>query len=170
MLTRTKLTLAGITLAIFATGCTTKPSNQQVLVAPMGITGYQGPAYQGGQLINNSEQIKAAAANLPSVVFFDFDSDVIKPEAMQVLDTQANFLKANQTAKVLVAGHTDERGSREYNISLGERRAAAVRAYLANQGVSVTNIEIISFGEERPAVLGSGEANWSQNRRAELSY
>lgn len=167
---RTKFALVAIGATLAVTGCASKNKSQEVLVAPIGVSGYTGPAYQGGKLVNNSDAIKAAAAQIQGVVYFDFDSDAIKADAARVLDAQADFLKANPTARVLVAGHTDERGSREYNISLGERRAAAVRAYLSGKGVNTANIEITSFGEERPAVAGTGEANWSQNRRAELSY
>ena len=80
--------------------------------------------------MDNDETVKALASTLPSLVYFDFDSDEIKPQAAAILDEQAQFLTTNQTARVLVAGHTDERGSREYNMSLGERRAVAVRNYL----------------------------------------
>lgn len=154
------------------TGCAnrnTSPSSQ-VVVAPNGIAGYTGKAYHGTPLVNNSKEIKEAASKLPSLVHFDYNSDVIKPQAAQILDQQAKFLTDNQTARVLVAGHTDERGSREYNMSLGERRAAAVRQYLMSKGVHQTKVEIVSFGEERPIATGSTEASYSKNRRAELSY
>ena len=166
-----KLTIASAVLAALTitAGCASKSGG--VVVAPNAPTGYTGPVYNANApLVANSDAIKVAAANLPSLVHFDFDSDVIKPEAAAILDTQAQFLSANQTARVLVAGHTDERGSREYNMSLGERRAAAVRSYLLSKGVNQANVEIVSFGEERPVATGSGEEAWSQNRRAELSY
>lgn len=168
-----KLKLASlVTVAAVAvtSGCASRQA-PEVVVAPNIPAGYTGAVYNASApLVNNTDAIKAAAANLPSVVHFDFDSDVIKPEAAAILDTQAQFLSANQTARVLVAGHTDERGSREYNMSLGERRAAAVRSYLLGKGVSQANVEIVSFGEERPVAAGSSEEAWLQNRRAELSY
>lgn len=170
MSSRIKAALLGVAIVALTAGCASKPKTQEVLVAPIGISGYTGSAYHGGKLVNNSDEIKAAVANLQGVVYFDFDSDAIRASAAQTLNAQADFLKANSGARVLIAGHTDERGSREYNISLGERRAAAVRAYLAAQGVNPSNVEIVSFGEERPMAAGTGEANWSQNRRAELSY
>ncbi|HAV47880.1 MAG TPA: peptidoglycan-associated lipoprotein, partial [Psychrobacter sp.] len=80
------------------------------------------------------------------------------------------LLSSNPNAGVVIAGHTDERGSREYNMALGERRAQAARNYLAAQGVAVNNVRIISYGEERPAVAGTTEDAYAQNRRAELSY
>lgn len=165
-----KLALLGLSIALAATGCASKAGNQKVLVAPNSVSGYTGAVYQGGKLVQNSDEIRTAAAKLQNVVYFDFNSDNIKADTAKVLDEQAVFLKTNKTARVLVAGHTDERGSREYNISLGERRAAAVRAYLADKGVNTANIEIISHGEERPAAVGSDEASWAKNRRAELSY
>lgn len=163
------IALTASTLAV--TGCAHKKPKSQVVVAPLGTASIHGGAgYTGGALVNNSDAIRNAARNIQGVVHFDFDSDVIKPAAAAILDKQAEFLKSNQGARVLVAGHTDERGTREYNMSLGERRAASVRSYLASKGVNTANIEIISFGEEQPVATGSNEAAWAQNRRAELSY
>lgn len=167
-----KFALAGLALAavMTSTGCAHKPTGN-VVVAPNAPTGYTGAVYNPSKpLVENSEAVKTAAAALPSLVHFDFDSDVIKPQAAAILDEHIKLLTANQTARVLVAGHTDERGGREYNMSLGERRAAAVRSYLTSKGVSDANVEIVSFGEERPVATGSTEEAWSQNRRAELSY
>ncbi|MDO4896156.1 MAG: peptidoglycan-associated lipoprotein Pal [Moraxella sp.] len=163
------ITLTASMLAL--TGCASKTKKSQVSVAPLGVGhGGMGGGYYGGALVNNSDAIRNAASNIQSTVYFDFDSDAIKPEASRILDQQAQFLNANQGARVQIAGHTDERGTREYNMSLGERRAASVRAYLASKGVNTANVEIISFGEEQPVATGSNEAAWRQNRRAELSY
>lgn len=164
-----KLIAVTLTVSMVAlTGCASKTKKSQVMVAPLGVG--HGGGYYGGSLVNNSDAIRNAARNIQSTVYFDFDSDAIKPEAARILDQQAQFLNSNQGARVQVAGHTDERGTREYNMSLGERRAAAVRAYLTGKGVNAGNVEIISFGEEQPAATGSGEGAWSKNRRAELSY
>lgn len=163
------LTLVSAALAV-STGCATKRSNtSEVVVAPMGVPG--NAVYStGGSLINNTAEVQAAAQNVRGIVYFAFDSSDISDEAASVLDDQVAFLNSNPTAKVLVAGHTDERGSREYNHALGERRAQAVRSYLAAKGINNAQIETISYGEERPAVAGNDEAAYSQNRRAELSY
>lgn len=161
------LALTAGTLAM--TGCASKKPKSQVVVAPLGGHNTTG-GYTGGALVTNSAAIQSAARNLQGVVHFDFDSDVIRADAAAILDQQAQFLNANQTARVQIAGHTDERGTREYNMSLGERRAAAVRSYLASKGVNTANVEILSFGEEQPVATGSNEASWAQNRRAELSY
>ena len=151
------------------TGCATKANTSEVVVAPLGIPGGQ-VAYTGAVVVDNPGAIITAADNLQAVVYFAFDSSDISAQAADVLNQHANLLRTNPAAGVVVAGHTDERGSREYNMALGERRAQAVRAYLAAQGVDASNVRIISYGEERPAVSGMTEAAYAQNRRAELSY
>ena len=104
--------------------------------------------------------------NVGDRVFFDFDKSEIKPEAADVLKRQAAWLQKYPNKTIVVEGHCDERGTREYNLALGERRANAVREYLISLGVAAARIETISYGKERPAVLGSNESAWSQNRRA----
>lgn len=104
------------------------------------------------------------------VVYFDFDSFVVKPEAQALVDGNARFIKADPSRKVTVEGHTDERGGREYNLALGQKRAEAVRRSLTLLGVNDSQIEAVSFGEEKPAAAGNNEAAYSQNRRAEISY
>ena len=99
-------------------------------------------------------------------VFFDFDKYSLKAKARQTLERQATFLKNNAGVKVILQGHADERGTREYNLALGERRASAAKNYLVALGINPNRITIISYGKERPAVAGSNEAAWSQNRRA----
>jgi peptidoglycan-associated lipoprotein len=102
--------------------------------------------------------------------FFDFDQAIVKRSGFSELNKHAKALNADRTIRVRVEGHADERGTREYNMALAERRANAVRAYLVAQGASRSQIEVISFGEEKPAALGSNEAAWSKNRRVELRY
>ncbi|MEZ5505451.1 MAG: peptidoglycan-associated lipoprotein Pal [Gammaproteobacteria bacterium] len=104
------------------------------------------------------------------VVYFDFDKYDIRYDAEAILSAHAAYLSANPGARVRVEGHADERGTREYNMALGERRAKAAAAYLASKGASSSQIEVISYGEERPSALGHEESSWSQNRRAELQY
>lgn len=104
---------------------------------------------------------------LETVFYFDFDESVLKPSARDELTKHAMQLK-EMPRQVRIEGHTDERGSREYNMALGERRANAVRDFLVLQGVSAASIEVVSYGEERPAAMGSSESSWSQNRRAEV--
>jgi peptidoglycan-associated lipoprotein len=100
-----------------------------------------------------------------SKVFFSYDSSSISHEAQQTLMRQAKWLKDHPTINVIIAGHCDERGTREYNIALGERRANAVKGFLAHHGVDSKRIETISYGKERPEVIGDNEAAWSKNRR-----
>jgi peptidoglycan-associated lipoprotein len=112
----------------------------------------------------------AAAMTMPSqrVVYFDFDSFVIKDEYKPVIEGHAKVLAAARNRKLVVEGHTDERGGREYNLALGQKRAEAVVRSLELLGADAAQLEAVSFGKERPAVVGSDESAWSRNRRAEL--
>lgn len=99
-------------------------------------------------------------------VLFETDSSVVSSEGQSILAAQAEWLKANTGTNVLIEGHADERGTREYNLALGERRATAVKNYLQSIGVASNRITTTSFGKERPAVTGNDDSAWSQNRRA----
>lgn len=103
-------------------------------------------------------------------IYFDFDSSEIRAESRDVLMAHARYLAANPSVQVVLKGHTDERGTTEYNLALGERRAQAVERYLAVNGVDRERIETVSYGEERPAMSGSGEENYARNRRVEIEY
>ena len=98
-------------------------------------------------------------------MFFGFDRADLTPDARAILERQAQWLLANSGVTIQVEGHCDERGTRAYNLGLGERRATAVRNYLVSLGVPASRITTISYGKERPAVAGSNEAAWAQNRR-----
>jgi peptidoglycan-associated lipoprotein len=104
--------------------------------------------------------------NVGDRVFFDFDKSDIKPEGRQILQRQADWLKKYPNVTVTVEGHCDDRGTREYNLALGERRATAAKKLLVALGVPAARISTISYGKERPAVVGDNEAAWAQNRRA----
>ena len=104
------------------------------------------------------------------IIYFDYDSYTIKPEFQSLIDGHARFLKANPQRRVSIEGHTDERGGREYNLALGQKRSEAVRRALGLLGVNDAQIEAVSFGKEKPAVPGQGEDAWAQNRRAEITY
>jgi peptidoglycan-associated lipoprotein len=104
------------------------------------------------------------------VVYFDFDSSAIRDDALPALRAHADYLASNSQVNFTLEGHADERGTREYNLALGERRADAVRRMLIANGVSPAQVRVVSYGEERPAVLGHDESAWSMNRRAELVY
>ena len=110
----------------------------------------------------------AAAQAAGRVVYFDFDSFTVREDGKPVIDAHARALVANRTRKLVVEGHTDERGSREYNLALGQKRAQAVVQAMKLLGAADNQMEAVSYGEERAAVQGSDEAAWAKNRRAEL--
>ena len=103
-------------------------------------------------------------------VYFDFDSYSVKSEYQATLQAHANYLKANKDRKIRIEGNTDERGTTEYNLALGQRRSEAVRKSLTLLGVSDSQIEAVSFGKEKPKADGSNEAAWKENRRADIAY
>ena len=154
---------------VLASGCANKRATSEVVVAPLGIPGGQA-GYNGAVIVGNSNAVITGAENLQAVVYFAFDSSEITSQAAGVLNQHAGLLSSNPAAGVVIAGHTDERGSREYNMALGERRAQSVSSYLTAQGATSNNIQVISYGEERPVAAGADESAYSQNRRAELSY
>ena len=104
-------------------------------------------------------------ANVGDRVFFDFDKSDLKPEARRTIERWSAWLKQYPNVTVTIEGHCDERGTREYNIALGERRAASAKNFLTSLGIDARRVATISYGKERPAVVGSNEAAWSQNRR-----
>ena len=129
-------------------------------VGQRAISGVQADSFKAGQ----------APANVERVVYFDFDSYAVRPEFNGLIDGHAKFLNGNSQRRVNLEGHTDERGGREYNLALGQKRAEAVRRALAVSGVSDSQMEAVSFGKEKPASQGSNEEAWAQNRRVELTY
>jgi peptidoglycan-associated lipoprotein len=127
-------------------------------------------ASQPSTLDDSTFDTRAAAerALTTNIVYFDFDDTVIKAEYSGVVDNFARYLTGNPAARVRLEGHADERGTREYNLGLGERRALAVEAALLAKGVSRDQLSVLSYGEERPAEMGHNEAAWSKNRRVQL--
>jgi peptidoglycan-associated lipoprotein len=105
-----------------------------------------------------------------NVVYFDYDSFTLKPEARAVLERNAAHLQSNKQFKVQLEGHTDDRGGREYNLALGQKRAETVRRALTLLGVSDAQLEAVSFGKEKPAAAGADEATYAKNRRVEIKY
>ena len=108
------------------------------------------------------------AGGVATVFYFDFDKSTLKSEARAALNIHAQRLRANPQY-IRLEGHADERGTREYNMALGERRATAVKEFLVLQGVNGDMVEVISYGEERPAALGSDDGSWALNRRVEMT-
>ena len=120
--------------------------------------------------LSQSAANKDGPAGVSRLVYFDYDSYAIKPEFQTLIDAHASFIKSGQGRTVMIEGHTDERGGREYNLALGQKRAEAVRRSLGLLGVPDGQMEAVSFGKEKPAATGNSEDAHAQNRRAELSY
>ncbi|MBO6281288.1 MAG: peptidoglycan-associated lipoprotein Pal [Alphaproteobacteria bacterium] len=134
-----------------------------VALSGCSVFGQDGGLFSGADC--ESRLARNFAENATDTVFFAFDSSALSAEAQAALDTQVEWLKSHET-NVIVQGYCDERGTREYNLALGERRANAVKEYLVSHGIAEDRISVISYGKERPAVFGSNEAAWAQNRRA----
>jgi peptidoglycan-associated lipoprotein len=169
------LLLAG---AVLLSGC---PKKHNVIEPPSAGTqvpgssdagaSTSGHALDGGAGLEGGALGGAATGALArTVIYFDFDKSEIKPEFAEVVAAHARNLTGHPNLKLKLEGNTDERGTREYNIGLGERRAQAVRRALMLQGVAESQLTTVSFGAERPAVEGDDEAAWSKNRRVELVY
>ncbi len=153
--------LSLIAASAFLAACASEPQEQATTTqtsqaAPAAAPAVQTPA-QGS--------VEDFLVNVGDRVFFDFDKSDLRPDATATLDKQAAFLRRYGQYTIVVEGHADERGTREYNLALGERRANSVREYLVAAGISGDRVRIISYGKERPAVEGTGEAVWAQNRR-----
>ena len=123
-------------------------------------------ASTNGNNLGAKEKMVASPRN----VYFDFDRFVIKPEFQSLIASHSNFLKENKSARIAIEGHTDEAGSREYNLALGQKRAEAVRSAMSLLGVSDSQVEAVSFGKEKPIAQGKDSASMSKNRRAEIVY
>ncbi|MDP2715363.1 peptidoglycan-associated lipoprotein Pal [Rheinheimera sp.] len=124
------------------------------------------------QVVSPAEQMrqKLDALRQENTIYFDFDKATVRPEFVETLQAHGAFLTANPSVRVTVEGHSDERGTPEYNIALGERRAQAVVQYLQNLGVSAGQISTVSYGEEKPVDMSRSEAGFAKNRRAVLVY
>ncbi len=129
-----------------------------------------GPMVRGGKLVIPIDDGMGSSELLNGIFYFDFDQAIVRREGHAELNKHAAALRADRYLRVRLEGHADERGTREYNLALGERRANAVRAYLVAQGASSAQIEVISYGEEKPANMGHNEAAWRANRRVEIVY
>ncbi len=120
--------------------------------------------------ISGSNNAAGGPVGIAKTIYFDYDSFVIKPEFQGAIEAHARFLAANRARKLAVEGHTDDRGGREYNLALGQKRAEAVRRSLGLLGVTDAQVEAVSFGKEKPAEAGATEEAYAKNRRAELNY
>ena len=178
---RFALIALAMTGAALLAGCPKKPSVSEPPVAgtqvpQSGAAAGEGASTStsplGGDAANAARGLGAegTGAMARKIIYFDFDKSEIKPEFADIVTATAHNLTANPSLKVKLEGNTDERGTREYNIGLGERRAQAVRRALMLQGVAESQVTTVSFGAERPAAEGDDEAAWSQNRRVEVVY
>ena len=171
--------LALLATALVLTGCHSKPpvqSSSGNAAVPANGTGASSAGANGANANAGAGAAGEDAAGPQEgvlarrIIYFDFDSSEIHPEGAEIVAGHARYLTAHSAMHVRLEGHTDERGSREYNIGLGERRAQAVRRAMLLQGVADAQIATVSYGAERPAVAGSDEAAWSKNRRVEIVY
>jgi peptidoglycan-associated lipoprotein len=168
---RTLALAAFAALALSLGGCSsmqktdgTEAPVTDATAAGAGGTGVRGGRWSGGALDDPSSPL----AN--RVLYFEYDSAELRADSMDTVRAHGGYLASNRGTNVTVEGHADERGSREYNLALGERRAQAIKRYLEAEGVSGGQVSIISYGEERPADAGHDESAWAQNRRAVLVY
>ena len=165
-----------IAASLALAGCASKKPKAEAPAAPSAASANAnaGGAGEGAATagVNPDDEAQGPQAGLLAtrVVYFDFDSSEIKGAGTDAVAAHAKYLAAHSGTRVRLEGHTDERGSREYNIGLGERRAQAVRRALLLQGATDAQISTVSYGEERPAVSGHDEAAWSKNRRVEIVY
>ncbi len=171
--------ILGLFAAALIAGCSSTPTQDEAPVEDGGVT-TAGVSSSGVSGAAGSGATGAGAATVPPkgvagplsqrVVQFDYDAFVVKDEYRPVVEAHAKFLQANRNAKVTLHGHTDERGTREYNIALGQRRADAVRRMMVLFGATEAQIETVSFGKEKPRNPASHEAAWAENRRVEIVY
>lgn len=180
-----KFLLALAATALIA-GCSSGVKLDEVPVndaQPVAVAPETTPAIPSGGNATGAGQTRVEPVNLTSqqnnlagpngvgrVVYFDYDSFVIKPEAQALIESHARFIRGATNRKVVIEGHTDERGGREYNLALGQKRSEAVRRALGLLGVSDSQIEAVSFGKEKPAEVGMSEEAFARNRRAEIAY
>lgn len=163
--------------ALTSTGCGSKkpkpgPSSQTEVGANGADANGAGSDAANAGRVGSDDEVAGPSAGLLAkrVVYFDFDSSDIKGEGTDIVAAHAKYLASHGGTRVRLEGNTDDRGSREYNIGLGERRAQAVRRALLLQGATEAQISTVSYGAERPAVAGNDEAAWAKNRRVEIVY
>ena len=159
--------LAPLAALVILAACESTPeddamTDSQATTGQADASGAQAAVSETGIVPGSQEDL---AQNVGDRVFFDFDSSVLSPRARQTLEAQAAWLNRFPNVRFMIEGHCDERGTREYNLALGERRAAAAMNYLVALGVDVSRLSTISYGKERPYALGHDEDSWAQNRR-----
>lgn len=158
-----KRLLALLSGLMLLAACETPPTDDASQGAGGGRNGYGSSAGGGSAAAGSQDDL---AQNVGDRVFFAYDSSELTQEGQATLQRQAKWLQQYSHVNIVVEGHCDERGTRAYNLALGERRAEAARSYLVSLGVPQARLTTVSYGKERPAVLGSNESSWAQNRRA----
>ncbi|GIL40160.1 peptidoglycan-associated lipoprotein Pal [Roseiterribacter gracilis] len=157
-----KTSFAVLALVLVLGGCSSKKDSATDSTSTTGAGGVGSGIDRGAVGPGTQADL---VANVGDRVFFELDRSDITQEGRATLGRQAEWLKKYSNVSITIEGHADERGTREYNLALGERRATAVKNYLVANGIPSSRIQTVSFGKERPAVLGSDEASWAQNRR-----
>ena len=168
------VTTMALSLAVISCGSNVKlddvPVENRTATAVGGNTGGVSARGVTPVEIAGVNSLATGPAGVTKVIYFDYDSFAIKPEFQAAIEAHARYLAANRARKLAVEGNTDERGGREYNLALGQKRAEAVRRALGLLGVTDAQVEAVSFGKEKPADTGSDEAAFAKNRRAEMNY
>lgn len=162
-------------VALFATGCGKSPAPEPV-VPPRAEAAPAPRSTDDGDAARRAEEARRAAEEaarrnaeiLAQMVFFDYDVSTIRADQRSVLDAKLPILRGDTSIRLRIEGHADDRGSTEYNLALGHRRAEAIREYLVGFGLDANRFEVVSRGEERPLVQGRNEASWARNRRGEF--
>lgn len=176
--TGTSMAAAGTGSSSAADAANRSAAAARAAAAGAGAAG-SGAAGAGAAGASKSDSAAAATArsgpiadprSSPKVIYFDYNSSEIKPEGVELIDAHARFLMANKTRQVSLEGHTDERGGREFNLALGQKRAEAVRTRMRLLGVTDIQMEAVSFGKEKPAAAGNDDAAHAKNRRTEINY
>lgn len=173
-MSKTYLLAAALAAALVA-GCSSAPKTDPAIIGEEGAAGAGAAASDVTQVRTDDAagaglDAQGGPAGVGRVVYFDFDSYIVRDDARPVVDAHARHLQTNRGRNAVLEGHTDVRGSREYNLALGQKRAEAVRRAMVQMGAADAQLEAVSFGEEKPAAFGGSEDDHAQNRRVEIRY
>ncbi len=175
MIRKTHIAMLVLALPLAASACKKKPAEvvpvQEPVTMPVTVSppiADNSAAEAAARADSIRRATEAARATMLQAVYFDYDSDELRTDARATLDEKLRVLNANPAVRIRIEGHTDERGSDQYNIALGRRRADQAKRYLIDRAIDASRIETMSFGRERPAASGSNEEAWAQNRRGEF--
>lgn len=172
---KSQLKIALLLLAVLSVAACNKKVKDEAVVDPNADNGQQTqPADQGTGIVEpgafSAADLDSNSCLMQKVIYFDFDQDLLRPEYQAVVACHTKYLRDRPGAKMSLEGHADERGTREYNLALGERRSNAVASAFSGSGADAGRINPVSYGEERPLCLDSDESCWSKNRRVEIVY